>query len=43
MFCHRDEYQLGIREMKPGEIVEIDDIAELAAKDPKYRVISNVV
>ena len=43
MVCHRDEYQLGIREMRPDEIIEIDDIAELAAKDPKYRVISNVV
>ena len=43
MFCHRDEYQLGIREMRKDEIVEIDDMAELAAIDPKYRIAINDV
>lgn len=37
MFCHLDEYQLGVREMKAGDIVEIDNLSELAAIDPAYK------
>lgn len=36
MFCYPDTYQLGIREMQPGDLVEVDDLAELAALDPNY-------
>ena len=36
MFCHLDEYQLGVREMKAGDIIEIDNLSELAAIDPAY-------
>ncbi len=43
MFCHPEEYQLGIREMRRDEIIEIDDIEELAAIDPKYRIVANKV
>ena len=37
MFCHFSEYTLGIREMQPADIVEIDGLDELAAIDPGYR------
>lgn len=36
MFCHFHEYELGIREMKKGDIIEIDDIDELISLDPSY-------
>lgn len=36
MFCHFDEYQLGIREMKAGDVLEIDDIEELKKIDKSY-------
>ena len=37
MFCHFDEYRLGIREMQAEDIIEIDGIDELAQADPAYR------
>lgn len=37
MFCYPGEYQLGIREITPGAITEIDSLKELAALDPQYR------
>ena len=37
MFCYPREYRLGIRKMSPKDIVEIDDIAELAKLDSSYR------
>ena len=37
MFCHFDEYRLGIREMQAEDIIEIDGIDELAQADPSYR------
>lgn len=37
MFCHFEEYELGIREMQTSQIVEIDDLEELAQIDPSYR------
>lgn len=38
MFCHFEEYDLGIRPMKCGDIIEIDNIDELIALDSSYRV-----
>ena len=37
MFCHPEDYCLGIRPMKDGDIVEIDSLEELAEADPSYR------
>lgn len=37
MFCHPEEYCLGIREMQQGDIVEIDSLEELAAMDASYQ------
>ena len=37
MFCHFDEYRLGIREMQAEDIIEIDGSDELAQADPSYR------
>lgn len=37
MFCHPQDYTLGIRVMKEGDIVEIDSLEELAQADPSYR------
>ena len=36
MFCHPEEYELGIREMPENAVAEIDTIAELAAEDKEY-------
>ena len=36
LFCHPEEYQLGIREMHREDIIEIDDLRELAAMDAVY-------
>ena len=35
-FFHFSEYQLGIWEMQPGDVVEIDNFNELVAIDPAY-------
>lgn len=37
MFCYPEEYQLGITEMQLGDIIEIDNLSELAAIDPSYQ------
>lgn len=37
MFCHPEDYTLGIRPMQEGDIVEIDSLEELAQADPSYR------
>ena len=37
IFCHPEEYTLGIKEMTAGTIEEIDTIEELAAKDSSYQ------
>ena len=37
LFCHPEEYRLGIRPMEKGDIIEIDSLEELAAADPSYR------
>lgn len=36
MFCHFDAYTLGVREMQPTDIIEIDSLEELAAIDGSY-------
>lgn len=36
LFCHPDEYRLGIREMQPGAIIEVDSLEELVKLDPDY-------
>lgn len=40
LFCYPEEYRLGIREMKEEDIVEIDDMKELIAIDPEYKIWS---
>ena len=37
LFCYPQEFQLGIRQMKSGDIIEIDSLAELAELDSSYR------
>ena len=37
MFCYPQEYDLGIRRIQDGDIVEIDNITELAEIDSKYQ------
>ena len=37
MFCYPDEYQLGIYEMKKGDIIEIDNLQELVEIDSSYK------
>lgn len=37
MFCYPEQYRLGIKEMQPGDIIEIDSLDELAAIDPVYK------
>jgi len=36
MFCYPDEYELGIRKIKKGDIVEIDNLDELRQLDKTY-------
>lgn len=36
LFCHPEEYDLGIFPMQRGDVVEIDDLRELAAMDTSY-------
>lgn len=36
LFCHPQEYQLGIRPMRSTDIIEIDSLEELIAADPAY-------
>ena len=37
MFCYPKEYRLGIRKMKCGDIVEIDNLSELVQIDKSYK------
>ena len=37
MFCYPEEYQLGIRQMQVGDVIEIDGLEELANIDASYR------
>lgn len=36
LFCHPEDYTLSIMEMHKDDIIEIDDITELATIDPSY-------
>lgn len=36
MFCYPEEYQLGIRQIQDGDLLEIDSLEELAALDNSY-------
>lgn len=36
MFCYPQEYRLGVRPMAPGDVLEVDNLSELAALDPSY-------
>lgn len=37
MFCYPKEYQLGIRPMNKGDIIEVDNLRELIALDASYK------
>ena len=37
MFCHAEEYNLGISPMKSSDVIEIDNLDELIALDPSYK------
>ena len=37
MFCHFNDFTLGIREMKSSDIIEIDGLDELVAIDHSYK------
>ena len=37
LFCYPNEYELGIRKMQPGDIVEVDNLSELAILDNAYQ------
>lgn len=39
MFCHFDKFDLGIRPMKKGDIIEIDNLEELVQLDNRYRTL----
>ena len=38
MFCYPEEYRLGIMEMSPDALVEIDSLEELARMDSRYEI-----
>lgn len=37
MFCYPEEYELGIREMQAGDIIEVDNLSELVELDDSYK------
>ena len=37
LFCYPDEYELGIRKMSAGDIIEIDNLSELVTIDSSYK------
>ena len=37
MFCHPDDFKLGIRPMNASDIIEVDNLAELIALDESYK------
>lgn len=38
LFCYPQEYQLGILEMKKDDVIEVDNVEELAALDSSYEI-----
>lgn len=41
MFCHFEDYKLGIREMESSDVIEIDGLDELVSVDSSYRYLMN--
>lgn len=37
LFCYPKEYRLGIRQMNAADVIEIDNLSELAEIDPSYK------
>lgn len=37
MFCHPDDFKLGIRPMNASDIIEVDNLSELVALDESYK------
>lgn len=37
LFCHPEDYQLGVYPIHSGDIIEIDSLAELYEADPTYK------
>ena len=37
MFCHPNEFELGIRPMDSADIIEVDNLSELIALDESYK------
>lgn len=37
LFCHPEDYQLGIREMQAGDVAEVDSLWELMQLDSSYK------
>lgn len=37
MFCHPDDFKLGIRPMQANDIIEVDNLTELIALDASYK------
>ena len=40
LFCHPEDYELGVFPMARGDVTEIDTLEELAAEDPAYRTLT---
>lgn len=43
MFCHKEDYELGIRAMNKRDIIEVDNLEELAALDPEYEYVLKTI
>lgn len=43
MFCHPEEYTLGIRKMNAGDVIEIDNFDELVAMDESYATMKGEI
>ena len=41
LFCHPEDYTLGIRKMEESDIVEIDSFRELVELDPSYKTLES--
>lgn len=39
IFCHSEDYRLGIWPMSAGDVIEVDNLSELAALDKRYQNI----
>lgn len=41
LFCYPNEYELGIQEMRPGSVIEVDNFEELSELDNSYAFYIN--